>query len=212
MNNLKKQFIEFTLDHEILRFGSFTLKSGRQSPYFFNTGLCNDGNLLSSLADFYATTIIERSIDYDFIFGPAYKGITLSSSIAHVLYTKYSINKPFNFNRKEAKKHGEAGIFVGIEPKGSSLIIDDVVSSGKSIRESIDLLKNNNSLPSSVLVAFDRMEVGHHKRASTELYDDYNIPIYSIISLDDILEYIKSNNSLSNHLVEMEQYIAEYKR
>ncbi len=212
MNNLKKQFIEFTLDHEILRFGSFTLNSGRQSPYFFNTGLCNNGNLLSSLADFYASSIILNSIEYDFIFGPAYKGITLASSISQMLYMKHSINKPYCYNRKEAKTHGETGIFVGTKPKGSSLIVDDVISSGKSISDSIELLKKNHAQASSVLVAFDRMEVGYKKRASIELSNNYSISIYSIVTLEDVTEYIKSTNSLSKYQADMEKYISKYKR
>lgn len=212
MNNLKKQFIEFTLNHEILRFGSFTLNSGRQSPYFFNSGLCNDGKLLNSLAEFYTRLINEKNIEYDFIFGPAYKGITLASSISHVLFKKYSINKPYCFNRKEVKTHGEAGVFVGIKPEGSSLIVDDVISSGKSISDSIELLKNNNSNPLSVLVAFDRMEVGQKHRASIELSNEYSVSVHSIITLDDIIEYLKSNNSLGIHIFEMEKYISKYKR
>ena len=212
MKNLKKQFIEFTLHHEILRFGNFTLNSGRQSPYFFNTGLCNDGNLLSSLADFYASSIITNSIEYDFIFGPAYKGITLATSISQVLYTKHSINKPYCYNRKEAKTHGETGIFIGAKPKGLSLIVDDVISSGKSISDSIELLENNHAETASVLVAFDRMEVGEEKRASIELSNNHSVSIHSIITLEDIIEYIKSSSSLSKHLSEMEEYISKYKR
>ena len=212
MNNLKKQFIEFTLNHEILRFGSFTLNSGRQSPYFFNTGLCNNGQLLNSLAGFYADSIIINSLDYDFIFGPAYKGITLATSISQTLYAKHNINKPYCYNRKEAKTHGEAGIFVGMKPNGKALIVDDVISSGKSIRESIDLLSENNSHPSSVLVAFDRMEVGEKNRASKELSDTHSVKVYSIITLEDIIDYIKTDDSLSSHLSEMEKYISQYKR
>jgi len=212
MNNLKKQFIEFTLNHEILRFGSFTLNSGRESPYFFNTGLCNDGHLLSSLAGFYSESIITNSLDYDFIFGPAYKGITLATSISKTLYTKHNINKPYCHNRKEAKTHGESGIFVGTKPNGKALIVDDVISSGKSISDSINLLKKNDAQPSSVLVAFDRMEVGNEDRASKELNDDHSVKVYSIITLEDIIDYIKTDNSLSPHLSEMEKYISQYKR
>ena len=188
------------------------MNSGRQSPYFFNTGLCNNGNLLSSLADFYASSIISNSIEYDFIFGPAYKGITLATSISQVLYTKHSINKPYCYNRKEAKTHGETGIFVGAKPKGSSLIVDDVISSGKSISDSIELLENNHAEVTSILVAFDRMEVGNEKRASTELSKNHSISVHSIITLEDIIEYIKSTNSLRKHLPELEEYIAKYKR
>ena len=152
MNSLKKQFIEFTLNHEILRFGSFTLKSGRQSPYFFNTGLCNDGLLLSSLTKFYCNSIISNKINFDFIFGPAYNGITLASSISNNIFLFNNLNKPYYFNRKEAKDHGETGIFLGFQPNGLALIVDDVISSGKSIIDSIELLEKNNAKPSPVLV------------------------------------------------------------
>ena len=212
MNSLKKQFIEFTLNHEILRFGTFTLNSGRQSPYFFNTGLCNNGKLLSSLAKFYSKCIIENAIKYDFIFGPAYKGITLASSISHTLYLDNSVSKPFCHNRKEAKTHGESGIFVGYQPKGTAIIVDDVISSGKSITESIKLLKTNNASPTSVLVAFDRMEVGNKKRASIELSENYDISVHSIITLEDIVSHIKSDASLAEYIPRMEEYMNEYKR
>ena len=212
MNSLKKQFIEFTLNHEILRFGTFTLNSGRQSPYFFNTGLCNNGKLLSLLSKFYSDFIIRQDIEYDFIFGPAYKGITLASSICQTLYIDNSINKPFCYNRKEAKTHGESGLFVGYQPNGSALIVDDVISSGKSITESIGLLKVNKAQPVSVLVAFDRMEVGKSKRASLELSEDYKVSVNSIITLDDIIEYIKLDIALSKYLSKMKDYMNEFKR
>ena len=212
MNSLKKQFIEFTLNHEILRFGTFTLNSGRQSPYFFNTGLCNNGKLLSSLAKFYSNFIVEKAIEYDFIFGPAYKGITLVSSISQTLYLENSINKPFCYNRKEAKTHGESGLFVGYQPAGTAIIIDDVISSGKSIAESINLLTSNHAKPASVIVAFDRMEVGKDKRASIELSEDFNVSVHSIITLDDIVSYIENDESLTKYLSKMEEYMIEYRR
>ncbi len=212
MNNLKKQFIEFTLNHEILRFGTFTLNSGRQSPYFFNTGLCNNGKLLSSLAKFYSNFIVEKAIEYDFIFGPAYKGITLASSISQTLYLENSVNKPFCYNRKEVKTHGESGLFVGHQPTGTAIIIDDVISSGRSIAESIDLLTTNHAKPASVIVAFDRMEVGKDKRASIELSEHFNVSVHSIITLDDIVSYIQNDESLTKYLSKMEEYMSEYKR
>jgi len=212
MNDLKKQFIEFTLEHQILRFGNFSLNSGRESPYFFNTGLCNTGKLLVSLADFYSSFLVKNSIDYDFIFGPAYKGITLATSISNSLYNSHSTNKPFCFNRKEAKTHGEAGIFVGSAPKGRALIVDDVISSGKSIIESIDLLSVNGAKPSSIVVAFDRMELGIDKRASIEISEKYKIQVYSIITLDDIIDFLKNNKMMSTELKLMTEYMELYKR
>ena len=212
MNDLKKQFIEFTLEHQILRFGNFSLNSGRESPYFFNTGLCNTGKLLASLADFYSSFLVKNSIDYDFIFGPAYKGITLATSISNSLYNSHSTNKPFCFNRKEAKTHGEAGIFVGSAPKGRALIVDDVISSGKSIIESIDLLSVNGAIPSSIVVAFDRVELGIDKRASIEISEKYKIQVYSIITLDDIIDFLKNNKMMSTELKLMTEYMELYKR
>jgi len=212
MNDLKKQFIEFTLEHQILRFGNFSLNSGRESPYFFNTGLCNNGKLLANLADFYSSFLVKNSIEYDFIFGPAYKGITLATSISNSLYNSYNINKSFCFNRKEAKTHGEAGIFVGSAPKGNALIVDDVISSGKSIIESIHLLSTNGAKPSSVVVAFDRMELGIDKRASIEILEKYKIQVYSIITLDDIIDFLKNNKMMSSELKSMTQYMELYKR
>ena len=212
MNDLKKQFIEFTLEHQILRFGNFSLNSGRESPYFFNTGLCNNGKLLANLADFYSSFLMKNSIEYDFIFGPAYKGITLATSISNSLYNSHNINKSFCFNRKEAKTHGEAGIFVGSAPKGNALIVDDVISSGKSIIESIDLLSANGAKPSSVVVAFDRMELGIDKRASIEILEKYKIQVYSIITLDDIIDFLNNNKMMSSELKSMTQYMELYKR
>lgn len=212
MNKLKKQFIEFTLEHQILRFGNFSLKSGRQSPYFFNTGLCNTGELLTELANFYSQSLINNNVDYDFIFGPAYKGITLSTSISHSLYVSHGIIKPFCFNRKEAKKHGETGIFVGIQPKGKALIVDDVVSSGKSITESIGLLSDHGAAASSVMVAFDRMELGKDQRASIEISEKFKLPILSIITLDDIIEFLKNKKMMSDQLKSMMLYLEKYKR
>ena len=212
MNDLKKQFIEFTLEHQILRFGNFSLNSGRESPYFFNTGLCNNGKLLANLADFYSSFLVKNSIEYDFIFGPAYKGITLATSISNSLYNSHNINKSFCFNRKEAKTHGEAGIFVGSAPKGNALIVDDVISSGKSIIESIYLLSTNGAKPSSVVVAFDRMELGIDKRASIEILEKYKIQVYSIITLNDIIDFLNNNKMMSSELKSMTQYMELYKR
>jgi len=212
MNDLKKRFIEFTLDHEILRFGNFTLNSGRESPYFFNTGLCCTGKLLNKLSSFYCEAIIANKIEFDFIFGPAYKGITLSSSICLNLEAQHNIDKPYTFNRKETKEHGEKGIFVGYMPEGEVLIIDDVISSGNSILNSIDLMVSNNAKVSSVLVAFDRMEVGKKSRASLEISENHKLNIHSIINLDDILNYIKENESLKSFADLMQEYVNKYKR
>ena len=211
MNDLKKNFIDFALDEQILKFGAFTLKSGRVSPYYFNTGVCNTGDKLKKLADQYANYIKNSNLEFDVIFGPAYKGITLSSSISLSLFNNYSINKPFSSNRKERKNHGDAGNLLGCELKGSVMVVDDVISSGSSIIESIKIIKNESAETNSVLVALDRMEVGNKERASYEIAKDYNIAVHSIITLDDIIDYliIKKHN---NNLAKMKEYIDQYKR
>ena len=211
MNDIKKSFIEFTLNHEILKFGNFTLNSGRQSPYFFNTGLCNDGKKLNKLASFYGQLIVNHNLEFDFIFGPAYKGIALATSISSILNSNHNLTKPYCFNRKEIKTHGDKGIFVGSQPSGNALIVDDVISSGKSIIESINLLSKNGSSPKVVVVAFDRMEIGSEHMASLEIKNDYNVNIYSIITLDDIINYLATDKSLNKHLTLLEDYIKQYR-
>ena len=211
MFNKKQDFIEFTIHENILRFGKFTLKSGRNSPYFFNTGLCNNGVLLTKLSDFYSDYINANSLKYNFIFGPAYKGITLCSSISHSLYINHSINSPYVFNRKERKNHGDTGNFVGCEIKGNALVVDDVVSSGSSIDDSIRLLKKSNASCKDVLVAFNRMEVGKVKAASIELQNNHGVNMHHLINLDDVYEYIKSHTKYNKHVQDMEEYINKYK-
>ena len=212
MNDLKNKFIEFTLDHEILRFGNFTLNSGRKSPYFFNTGLCNDGSKLTTLSKFYCELIIHENLDFDFVYGPAYKGIPLATSISMSLHTSYNVIKPYCFNRKEPKTHGDMGLFVGHKPTGNALIIDDVVSSGKSIIDSIELLSADGSTPKIAIVAFDRMEKGIDDRASKEIKEKFNVDVYSIITLDDIVNYMSNDKTLFSYLKLMKEYISEYKR
>jgi orotate phosphoribosyltransferase len=211
MFNKKQEFIEFTINENILRFGDFTLKSGRRSPYFFNTGLCNNGKLLSVLTSYYADYIYDHSLKYNFIFGPAYKGITLCSSISQSLFNKYSAITNYAFNRKEAKTHGDKGDFVGCEIKGKALIVDDVISSGSSIIESYDLLTRHDVKCTDILVAFNRMEIGDKLMASTEISNNYNIETHYLINLEDIYEYIKSNTSYKKHIQDMEEYISKYK-
>ena len=212
MFNKKQDFIEFTIHENILRFGNFTLKSGRSSPYFFNTGLCNNGFLLSKLANFYSDYIHQKSLKYDFIFGPAYKGITLCSSISHSLYNNFSIQSSYAFNRKETKDHGDVGDFVGCDVKGKALIVDDVISSGSSIIESIELLEKSSAFCKDVLVAFNRMEIGKSKTASSELEDDYKVKTHFLIDLNDIYDYVKSNSKYNMYVQSMDEYISKYKR
>ena len=211
MFNKKRDFIEFTINKKILRFGDFTLKSGRKSPYYFNTGLCHDGQLLSDLSSYYADYIKNNNLNYDFIFGPAYKGITLCSSICQSLYYKYSIISQYAFNRKEKKMHGDKGNFVGCDIKGESLIVDDVISSGSSIIESYNLILESHATCKNILVAFNRMEIGKNSMASKELKENYDIQTHYLINLDDIYEYIKSNSKYTKYVQNMDVYISKYK-
>ena len=211
MFNKKRDFIEFTINKKILRFGDFTLKSGRKSPYYFNTGLCHDGQLLSDLSSYYADYIKNNNLNYDFIFGPAYKGITLCSSICQSLYSKYSIISQYAFNRKEIKLHGDKGNFVGCNIKGESLIVDDVISSGSSIIESYNLILESHATCKNILVAFNRMEIGKNSMASKELKKNYDIQTHYLINLDDIYEYIKSNSKYTKYVQNMDVYISKYK-
>ena len=211
MFNKKRDFIEFTINKKILRFGDFTLKSGRKSPYYFNTGLCHDGQLLSDLSSYYADYIKNNNLNYDFIFGPAYKGITLCSSICQSLYYKYSIISQYAFNRKEKKLHGDKGNFVGCDIKGESLIVDDVISSGSSIIESYNLILESHATCKNILVAFNRMEIGKNSMASKELKKNYDIQTHYLINLDDIYEYIKSNSKYTKYVQNMDVYISKYK-
>jgi len=211
MFNKKQDFIEFTINKNILRFGDFTLKSGRKSPYYFNTGLCHDGKLLFDLSSYYADYIKDNALKYDFIFGPAYKGITLCSSICQSLHSQHAITSSYAFNRKEAKLHGDKGNFVGCDIKGKSLIVDDVVSSGSSIIEAYKLITASHATCKEVLVAFNRMEIGETLMASDELKKNYDIHTHYLINLDDIYEYVKSNSKYESHLSNMEEYVSKYK-
>ncbi len=212
MNDLKNNFIEFAINQEILRFGEFTLKSGRRSPYYFNTGLCNSGSKLRGLADFYTNYINQNNLNFDFIFGPAYKGITLASSISLQLNNVFSLDKPFSSNRKEEKKHGDVGALIGSSLLGKGLIVDDVISSGSSIEESIDIIKKNNAEPVCILVALDRMELGKSRRASSEIESENNIVVHSIINIDDVVIYLEKSKRDSDDLLRMKNYLEEFKR
>ncbi len=212
MNDLKNNFIEFAIREQLLRFGDFTLKSGRKSPYYFNTGLCNSGSKLRNLADFYANYIHQNELNFDFIFGPAYKGITLASSISLQLNNIFSLDKPFSSNRKEEKKHGDAGALIGSPLVGKGLIVDDVISSGSSIKESINIIKKNNAKPICILVALDRMELGKSGNATSEIERENNIKVHSIINIDDVVYYLEKNETDSDNFLRMSKYLDEFKR
>ena len=195
MNNLRQQFIEFAVASGVLRFGEFVTKAGRTSPYFFNAGAFNDGATLGRLAEFYAQSLLDAGIEFDMLFGPAYKGITLASATAVALAAKHR-NVPFAFNRKEAKDHGEGGSIVGAALAGKVVIIDDVISAGTSVRESVDMIRAAGATPCAVLIALDRMErsgkddaLSAHS-AVQEVSQAYGIPVISIGNLTDLLNYL----------------------
>jgi orotate phosphoribosyltransferase len=203
-SDLRTQFIRFCLDAGILRFGEFRTKAGRLSPYFFNAGLFNDGALLGRVAEFYAQTLVaaerEGRIAFDMLFGPAYKGITLASATA-VALARLGRNVPFAFNRKEAKDHGEGGVLIGAPLSGRVLIIDDVISAGTSVRESVELIRAQGAQPCAVMIALDRQErAGDAERvgelsASQEVGRLYGMPVLAIASLDDLLGYLSAANA-----------------
>jgi orotate phosphoribosyltransferase len=211
MKPYQQQFIEFALETGVLRFGSFTLKSGRTSPYFFNSGLFNTGASLARLGRFYAQAITESTLDYDVLFGPAYKGIPLASSTVIALADNHHRDVPYVFNRKEKKDHGEGGQLVGAELQGKVLIIDDVISAGTSVRESVEIIKMANAIPAGVIIALDRQERGQDSRSAIqEVEAEHKIPVVSIISLNDLLTYLQNNAELAQYLPTVEAYRREY--
>jgi orotate phosphoribosyltransferase len=211
MKPYQQQFIEFALQTGVLRFGSFTLKSGRVSPYFFNSGLFNTGGSLAKLGQFYAQAIVESQLDFDLLFGPAYKGIPLASTTVVALAEHHQLDIPYTFNRKEAKDHGEGGQLVGAELNGKVLIIDDVISAGTSVRESVEIIKIQNARPAGVIIALDRQEKGQKEQSAIQQVEtDLNIPVISIISLTNLLNYLKDNPKFSENLPAVEAYRERY--
>ena len=211
MQSYKKQFIQLAIKCQVLKFGEFTLKSGRISPYFFNAGLFNTGQALADLGSCYAQALMDTSIDYDVLFGPAYKGIPLVSVLAASLALNHDVDKPYAFNRKEAKDHGEGGSIVGAALKGNVLIVDDVITAGTAIREAVDIIKNNGANCDAVMIAMDRQEKGQsEKSAVQEVQDDYGISVYSIITLNDLIDYLATENQFASQLASMKAYRDEY--
>ncbi len=213
MQKFQQAFIEFVIEQEILRFGSFKLKSGRTSPYFFNAGLFNTGAALDFIAGTYAAALATADIDYDLLFGPAYKGIPLVSVTAAALHNRHGINKPYCFNRKEAKDHGEGGLTVGAPLQGRALIVDDVITAGTAVREVMDLFERTGTKPAGIIVALDRQERGTgSKSAIEEIEEQYQIPVLSIISLAQIIEYLSRQDDpkLASNLEAVKRYRDEY--
>jgi len=213
MQDFQKAFIEFVIEHEILRFGSFTLKSGRISPYFFNAGLFNTGAALNFIGSSYATALANANVEYDLLFGPAYKGIPLVSVTAAALAQQHGIDKPYCFNRKEAKDHGEGGLTVGASLQGRALIVDDVITAGTAVREVMDLFERTGTTPAGILVALDRQERGTGtKSAIQEIEEEYKIPVLSIISLEQIVNYLRDQKdpALASNLEAVQKYREEF--
>jgi orotate phosphoribosyltransferase len=208
--NFRTQFVEFALDQGVLRFGEFKTKAGRLSPYFFNAGLFNTGLALSRLGEFYANAISDSGISYDLLFGPAYKGIPLVSTTA-VALARAGRNVPYCFNRKEVKDHGEGGVIVGAPMAGRVLILDDVISAGTSVRESVDLIRAAGAQPAAVVIALDRMERGSGEASAVqEVGALYGLPVFAIATLEDIVEFLAARGAMAHELHAVRKYREQY--
>ena len=211
MQDYQREFIEFAIDKEVLRFGEFTLKSGRTSPYFFNAGLFNSGAALARLGKCYAAAIQQSGIEYDVILGPAYKGIPLAAATCVALATEFGEDVPYVFNRKEAKAHGEGGNLVGAPLEGRVLIIDDVITAGTAIREVMDIIDKAGATPAGTVIALNRQEKGKGElSAIQEVERDYNMPVASIVSLNDLLEYLGEKGGMDAEIEAIQAYRAQY--
>jgi len=194
MKPFQKDFLNFAIEQGVLKFGEFTLKSGRKSPYFFNAGLFQTGSSLSKLSHFYAQAIIESGLEFDMLFGPAYKGIPLVSTIAMALYEQHAIDYPYAFNRKEAKAHGEGGNIVGAPLQGRVLIVDDVITAGTAIREAADIVAENGATLAGVAISLDRQEKGQGELSAVqEVQDSYNIDVINIVTLPDVIKHVSES-------------------
>ncbi len=209
MQEYQSRFVDYCLQRGALRFGEFTLKSGRVSPYFFNAGIFNRGADLAALAEFYADAIQQSGIDFDLLFGPAYKGIPLAAITASALFQQHGRDLPYAFNRKEAKDHGEGGSTVGADIAGRVMIIDDVITAGTAIRESIGLLEALGAEPCAVTIALDRQEKGLGELSAIQELEQRGLQVVSIIRLDHILEYL-DNRGDHEHRAAVESYLASY--
>lgn len=212
MQTYQKQFIDLCVQNEVIRFGEFTLKSGRISPYFFNAGLFHDGHTIAQLGKFYAAAIKEANIDFDILFGPAYKGIPLVVTTSIALAEEYNINKPFCFNRKTAKDHGEGGDLIGASLKGSKvLIIDDVITAGTAVGETAEIIQQNDAKLAGVCVSLNRQERGKGTlSAIQEIEQQYNVPVISIITLQELIAYTKEKPELAEYLERIKAYQKKY--
>ncbi|GHU37166.1 orotate phosphoribosyltransferase [Betaproteobacteria bacterium] len=208
--DFRQEFIEFALAQNVLRFGEFKTKAGRLSPYFFNAGLFNDGAALDRLSQFYAKAILNSGIDVDVLYGPAYKGIPLVSVTALSLACA-GRNLPFSFNRKEAKDHGEGGIIIGTPLAGRVLIVDDVISAGTSVRESVEIIRAAGATPCGVVIALDRMERGTGALSAVqEVEQDYGLPVVAVATLDDLVAFLKQRPDFAEYEAAVARYREKY--
>jgi len=211
MEKYQQDFIEFATGIKALCFGEFKLKSGRLSPYFFNSGLFNTGASLARLGQYYAAAIVDSGIEFDLLYGPAYKGIPLAAATAVSLATDHNIDIPYSFNRKEAKDHGEGGSIVGSPLKGRVLIIDDVISAGTSVRESVEIIKASGAIPAGVVISLDRQERGKGDlSAIQEVQRDYQLKVASIVSLTQLVEHLQQSPDMKNELAAIQAYRDTY--
>ena len=211
MKPYQRQFIEFALNKQVLKFGEFTLKSGRTSPYFFNAGLFNTGRDLALLGRFYAAALMDSGIDFDLLFGPAYKGIPIATTTAVALAEHHERDVPYCFNRKEAKDHGEGGSLVGSTLQGRVMLVDDVITAGTAIRESMEIIAANSATLAGVLISLDRQERGRGEiSAIQEVERDYHCKVISIITLKDLIAYLEEKPEMAANLAAVQEYRDEY--
>ncbi|MEW6995451.1 orotate phosphoribosyltransferase [Colwelliaceae bacterium MEBiC 14330] len=219
MKDYQREFIEFAIEKQVLRFGEFTLKSGRVSPYFFNAGMFKTGGDLARLGRFYAATLVDSKIDFDLVFGPAYKGIPIATTTSVALYDHHNIDAPYCFNRKEAKTHGEGGSLVGADLAGKIMLVDDVITAGTAIRESMEIIKAQGAELSGVLIALDRQEKGQGElSAIQEVERDFATKVAAIVTLADVVTYLEEklaapgseNSGLAENLANIKKYRVDY--
>lgn len=211
MHDYQRDFLRFATEIDALRFGDFTLKSGRRSPYFFNAGGFDTGARLARLARAYAQCIVTSGLTFDVLYGPAYKGIPLAAATSVMLATGHGQDAPYAFNRKEAKDHGEGGLIVGTPLAGRVLIIDDVITAGTSVRESVEIIRATGAIPAAVVIALDRQERGQDSRSAVdEVRDTFGIPVHSILTLTDLIDYLDERTDQDGVADAMRDYRARY--
>ena len=211
MQTIQTQFIEFLIQHGALKFGQFTLKSGRISPYFFNLGVFHTGGALAKLGEFYAQILLDSGFNYDILFGPAYKGIPLVATTCIALAEKFNRDVAYCFNRKEKKEYGDAGNFVGAELSGQVVMLDDVITAGTTVRETISLFANTSATLSGIVIAFDRQERGEGKHSAVqETVQKYRVPVQSIITLSDVVRYLSAPKAFHKELRAIEEYRVKF--